>query len=414
MTIRPDETWHRLLNWTYGQAPSERLSAQILYAEGFRDIDPSHPLGGRDGGKDALAVRDGKRWIMASYFPRGQQPFSDIRAKFLSDWAGVGANGVDGMAFVTNQELRLAERRELTDAVHGPVELLHVEKVAGILDRPDMHAVRAQFLFIDPPTAAEASPARGFREIVDSSPTPSGAPDHRMLYDGMLLLQVAALPVPAIARHPAASDPREVLNQATERAQRCVADWPADASLLVRRLGQGWSAHGAHLWAAGESTDDAGALVRMPTAAVAVTTRDSALRMDRTWPTRIYTDHGEFAYYAAREPEVVAELVVTLAVTAELLEAAPGATGCDVALLLSAAPRGSHQLVSSERAVSGGSFGEPAGHITPPAEVPPYHLDHGRFTLAEIADGYAVAEQLLGPWLVQFRGDDLVAGLRSG
>lgn len=414
MTHRPDETWHRLLNWTYGQGSSERLSAQILYAEDFRDIDPSHPLGGRDSGKDALAVKDGKRWIMASYFPRGQQPFSDVRAKFQSDWAGVAANRVDGMAFVTNQELRLAERRKLTDSVDGPVELLHVERVAGILDRPDMHAVRAQFLFIEPPTAAGASPSRGFREIVDSSPTPAGAPDHRMLYDGMLLLQVTALPVPAITRHPAANDPRGILNAATERAHRGVADWPANASLLARRLGEGWSAHGTHLWGSGRSTNDADALVRTATAAIAVTTRDSALRMDRTWPTRIYNDHGEFAYYAAREAEVAAELLVTLAVTAEVLDAAPGTTGCDVALLISAAPRGSHQLVSSERAVSGGRFGDPAGYITPTAEVPPYHLDHGRFTLAEIADGYAVAEQLLGPWLVQFRGDDLLARLRRG
>ena len=176
MSLRPDETWHRLLNWTYGQAPSERLSGQILHAEGFRDIDPSHPLGGRDGGKDALAVRDGTRWIMASYFPRGQQPFADIQAKFLSDWAGVATNGVDGMAFVTNQELRLAERREMKDSVDGPVELLHLEKIAGILDRPEMHAVRARFLFIDPPAGIGSSPSRSFREIVDNSPTPPRRP----------------------------------------------------------------------------------------------------------------------------------------------------------------------------------------------------------------------------------------------
>lgn len=50
MANRIDETWHRLRDWTYGSAPSERLAAQILHHEGFEAIDPSHPLGGKDGG----------------------------------------------------------------------------------------------------------------------------------------------------------------------------------------------------------------------------------------------------------------------------------------------------------------------------------------------------------------------------
>ena len=53
MTKRWDETWHRLREWTNGQGPSERLSAQLLLSQGFTDLDPSHPLGGKDGGKDA-------------------------------------------------------------------------------------------------------------------------------------------------------------------------------------------------------------------------------------------------------------------------------------------------------------------------------------------------------------------------
>ena len=44
------ETFYRLLEWDKGQAASERLAALILEQEGFRDIDPSHPLGGKDGG----------------------------------------------------------------------------------------------------------------------------------------------------------------------------------------------------------------------------------------------------------------------------------------------------------------------------------------------------------------------------
>lgn len=38
------ETFNRLLNWDRGQAPSERLAAIILSKEGFKGVDPSHPL----------------------------------------------------------------------------------------------------------------------------------------------------------------------------------------------------------------------------------------------------------------------------------------------------------------------------------------------------------------------------------
>lgn len=50
---------------------------------------PSHPLGGPDGIKDAVAVRRGERWIMGSYFLLGHKPFKEIKAKFLSDYRGV-------------------------------------------------------------------------------------------------------------------------------------------------------------------------------------------------------------------------------------------------------------------------------------------------------------------------------------
>lgn len=42
--MRIDETQKRLLDWSYSQPPSERLAAQVLDAEGYGDIDPSHPL----------------------------------------------------------------------------------------------------------------------------------------------------------------------------------------------------------------------------------------------------------------------------------------------------------------------------------------------------------------------------------
>ena len=57
------ETFNRLLNWDRGQAPSERLAAILLSKEGFQGVDPSHPLGGKDGLKDMILSFGGKRWI---------------------------------------------------------------------------------------------------------------------------------------------------------------------------------------------------------------------------------------------------------------------------------------------------------------------------------------------------------------
>jgi len=150
MANRWDETWHRLREWTSGQTPSERLAAQILLSQGYEDLDPSHPLGGSDGRKDALCRKDNQKWIMAVYFPRGQKSFGDIKGKFLDDLKGVKLNKVDALAFVTNQELRLAEREELRKSAEDtPVEVFHLEKITAILDRPEMHDVRRQFLQID-------------------------------------------------------------------------------------------------------------------------------------------------------------------------------------------------------------------------------------------------------------------------
>lgn len=147
---RSDETWHRLLEWTKGQAPSERLAAQILLHESYKDLDPSHPLGGKDGGKDAVCSKNSKKWIMAAYFPRGQQDFGAIKTKFLDDLRGVAANQADGITFVTNQELRLAERQILCDAAKpASVDLFHLERITAILDKPEMACTRRQFLEID-------------------------------------------------------------------------------------------------------------------------------------------------------------------------------------------------------------------------------------------------------------------------
>lgn len=150
MSRRWDETWHRLREWTSGQGPAERLAVQILLAEGFEEVDPSHPLGGKDGGKDVVCVRAGVRYIGAFYFPRGQGPFADIESKFRSDLkATQERNDAQAFVFVTNQELRLAERESLEAAWPDHVSLYHLERVTSLLDQPALASIRAQFLNID-------------------------------------------------------------------------------------------------------------------------------------------------------------------------------------------------------------------------------------------------------------------------
>jgi len=147
--MRWDETWHRLRDWTDGQAKSERLAAQILLSDGYRRLDPSHPLGGPDGGKDALVERGDESWVMAAYFPHGQKPFSEIVGKFTADFAGVSRNAAAGLAFVTNQRLTLEERSRLLAGLTSPVDIYHLERITTILDQPNMSNVRLQFLGIN-------------------------------------------------------------------------------------------------------------------------------------------------------------------------------------------------------------------------------------------------------------------------
>jgi len=86
---------------------------------------------------------------MAVYFPRGQQTFADILVKFRSDLQAAQALGSEGLAFVTNQELRLGERRSLNAEWPDRVELFHLERVTAVLDTPEMAETRKQFLGIE-------------------------------------------------------------------------------------------------------------------------------------------------------------------------------------------------------------------------------------------------------------------------
>jgi hypothetical protein len=144
------ETWSRLQQWSQGSAQSERLAAHVLRAEGFESIDPTHPLGGPDRLRDIICERVGERWRAAAYFPRGQKQFPAVVRKFKKDLGDIREQGDEGFAFLTNQELRLSERKSLSKlAASRRIEVFHLERITSILDSPIMYGVRLEFLDIE-------------------------------------------------------------------------------------------------------------------------------------------------------------------------------------------------------------------------------------------------------------------------
>lgn len=135
--------------WSYGQTQAERMVAQILHLEGYPGIEPQHPLGGPDGKKDVLFVRDGGAWLAAAFFPTTEQTFAATKAKFEEDLSGVSTNHCAGIAFFTNQYLTISERAELIRlASPEGGEIYDRERISRILDSPRGCGIRLQYLRI--------------------------------------------------------------------------------------------------------------------------------------------------------------------------------------------------------------------------------------------------------------------------
>lgn len=143
------ETRFKLQQWVDSSGCSEGLAAQVIAHEGFKEIEPIHPHGGRDGSKDAICKKNEKIWIMAVYFPRGEKKFTELKKKFLGDLKGVKSNNANGIVFITNQDVTDSQRKSLiTKGKPYLVDLFPLVRVTHILDLPAMHGVRKQFLGI--------------------------------------------------------------------------------------------------------------------------------------------------------------------------------------------------------------------------------------------------------------------------
>lgn len=148
MTTRLD-TETVLREWRFGQVQAERLVAQVLHLEGYSAIDPQHPLGGPDGIKDVLFRRGGERWLAAAFFPTTKASFVRVRNKYQKDLEGLQVNACSGIAFFTNQHLKIADRTKLIKlAAPQNADIYDNERIARLLDSPRGCGVRLQYLHI--------------------------------------------------------------------------------------------------------------------------------------------------------------------------------------------------------------------------------------------------------------------------
>lgn len=72
---------------------------------------------------------------MAQYISQEASKSLLKKKKFLHDLEGINKNGANGIAFVTNQELRLGERKELAEINTSiDIQIYHLERIATIIE----------------------------------------------------------------------------------------------------------------------------------------------------------------------------------------------------------------------------------------------------------------------------------------
>jgi fido (protein-threonine AMPylation protein) len=110
----------------------------LLRLDNFEDVDPQHPRGGPDGGKDILCAKDGNTFVAAVHFAR-------TKNKFKSDLSASLKHNCSGFIFLTNQELNAGERSQLEKlaAAAGKRCLIyHRERLRVMLDSPQGYGLR--------------------------------------------------------------------------------------------------------------------------------------------------------------------------------------------------------------------------------------------------------------------------------
>lgn len=138
-----------LSHWEKGSGDAERLCADLLRIDAFEDVDPQHPLGGPDGGKDILCSKDGNTFVAAVHFPRNPITFAATTAKCASDLEASLKHNRNGFIFLTNQELTVSERSTLEKMAAGKRKrclIYHRERLRVMLDSPAGYGLRLRHL----------------------------------------------------------------------------------------------------------------------------------------------------------------------------------------------------------------------------------------------------------------------------
>jgi len=138
-----------LSNWEKGSGDAERLCADLLRLDAFEDVDPQHPLGGPDGGKDILCSKDGNTFVAAVHFPREPITFAATTSKFASDIEASLKHNRNGFIFFTNQHLSVGERSTLEKMAAGKGKrclIYHRERLRVTLDSPAGYGLRLRHL----------------------------------------------------------------------------------------------------------------------------------------------------------------------------------------------------------------------------------------------------------------------------
>lgn len=144
---------------------------------------------------------------------------------------------------------------------------------------------------------------------------------------------------------------------------------PAATGHLARALGHGWRSARPREWSCGASTSSVEQLKTRETSAALLATSPPMLTVDRALPSAVSDDTG-VVYYAAFEPVIAADVIACCVLTASLFSSA---RACDIAVLVSAAPR-EHGLVSAESYVGNHQpFAEPHEGIRPPSTRAPWN-----------------------------------------
>ena len=151
MSASPISTTILLTNWEKGSGDAERLCADLLRLEAFEDVDPQHPLGGPDGGKDILCKKDGNTFVAAVHFPRERINFTATTGKFSNDLEASLKHKMSGFIFLTNQDLTVGERTDLEKIAAGKGKrclIYHRERLRVTLDSPAGYGLRLRHLHV--------------------------------------------------------------------------------------------------------------------------------------------------------------------------------------------------------------------------------------------------------------------------